>query len=271
MLETGAQTSSSGELPSPWGERKSGPVLIRTKWMLIHSSRRRKSNYAQGTLRKRSSHIQVTGLTRRLEHIGKPAVAIGRFWRASIRDAGALIGHGAKCSATCSRRANREKIRALTMPGFGTTGRTRGNAIALMNAACACADSARSTSARCAYGIEMRCSSVMCLFGINLDGLDLEDRSPPNCGIFQPDRCNDLTFENIQARARTNLLMNTAFVVGTGDLSELALGWCTYNADHMSMYNPNVSAIPKNAGEVPWSLAGWRRTKIRWFWKETRC
>ncbi|MGC4062324.1 MAG: hypothetical protein QM749_16350 [Aquabacterium sp.] len=43
---------------------------------------------------------------------------------------------------------------------------------------------------------------------------------------------------------RTNLLMNTAFVIGTGDVSELALGWCTYNADHMSMYNPNVS-IPK--------------------------
>jgi NAD+ synthase (glutamine-hydrolysing) len=48
----------------------------------------------------------------------------------------------------------------------------------------------------------------------------------------------------VQARVRTALLMNAGFVVGTGDLSELALGWCTYNADHMSMYNPNVS-IPK--------------------------
>jgi NAD+ synthase (glutamine-hydrolysing) len=51
-------------------------------------------------------------------------------------------------------------------------------------------------------------------------------------------------FENVQARMRMNLLMNTAFVIGTGDLSELALGWATYNGDHMSMYNPNVS-IPK--------------------------
>jgi NAD+ synthase (glutamine-hydrolysing) len=51
-------------------------------------------------------------------------------------------------------------------------------------------------------------------------------------------------FENVQARVRTNLLMNAGFVVGTGDVSELALGWCTYNADHMSMYNVNVS-IPK--------------------------
>jgi NH3-dependent NAD+ synthetase len=55
---------------------------------------------------------------------------------------------------------------------------------------------------------------------------------------------NDLVFENVQARMRTSLLMNTGFVVGTGDVSELALGWCTYNADHMSMYNPN-SSIPK--------------------------
>jgi NAD+ synthase (glutamine-hydrolysing) len=54
----------------------------------------------------------------------------------------------------------------------------------------------------------------------------------------------DLVFENVQARMRTNLLMNTGFVVGTGDVSEVALGWCTYNGDHMSMYNPN-SSIPK--------------------------
>src|SRR5439155_23530904 len=56
-------------------------------------------------------------------------------------------------------------------------------------------------------------------------------------------RC-DLVFENVQARMRTSLLMNRGFVVGTGDLSELALGWCTYNGDHISMYNPNIS-IPK--------------------------
>jgi NAD+ synthase (glutamine-hydrolysing) len=56
--------------------------------------------------------------------------------------------------------------------------------------------------------------------------------------------CEDLAFENVQARMRTSLLMNTGFVIGTGDVSELALGWCTYNADHMNMYNPNVS-IPK--------------------------
>ena len=55
---------------------------------------------------------------------------------------------------------------------------------------------------------------------------------------------HDLTFENVQARLRTFLLMSKGFVVGTGDLSEQALGWSTYNGDHMSMYNPNCS-IPK--------------------------
>ena len=58
------------------------------------------------------------------------------------------------------------------------------------------------------------------------------------------EQCQDLVFENVQARMRTSILMNHGFVVGTGDVSELALGWCTYNADHMSMYNPN-SSIPK--------------------------
>ncbi|MEM9643843.1 MAG: NAD(+) synthase, partial [Planctomycetota bacterium] len=59
-----------------------------------------------------------------------------------------------------------------------------------------------------------------------------------------PDGASDLTFENVQARVRTMLLMSRGFVIGTGDMSEQALGWATYNADHMSMYNVNTS-IPK--------------------------
>ena len=58
------------------------------------------------------------------------------------------------------------------------------------------------------------------------------------------DDASDLTFENVQARTRTLLLMSRGFVLGTGDMSEQALGWSTYNADHMSMYNVNTS-IPK--------------------------
>src|SRR5262249_26848459 len=80
-------------------------------------------------------------------------------------------------------------------------------------------------------------------FGINCAGLNVESfraalaRRPKEA-------CEDLTFENVQARLRTFLLMSKGFVVGTADLSELALGWSTYNGDHMSMYNPNCS-IPK--------------------------
>jgi NAD+ synthase (glutamine-hydrolysing) len=125
------------------------------------------------------------------------------------------------------------------MPGFGTTAETLTNARALMKT----------------LGVPIREIDIrqLCLdemkalrhapFGIPLDGLDVEGLTAKFAAI-PADRLHDLTFENVQARARTSLLMNTAFVVGTGDLSELALGWCTYNADHMSMYNPNVS-VPK--------------------------
>src|SRR5262249_34103411 len=80
-------------------------------------------------------------------------------------------------------------------------------------------------------------------FGIDLAGLGVADLAA-RLQRLPADRCSDLVFENVQARMRTSLLMNAGFVVGTGDLSELALGWCTYNGDHMSMYNPNIS-IPK--------------------------
>jgi NAD+ synthase (glutamine-hydrolysing) len=80
-------------------------------------------------------------------------------------------------------------------------------------------------------------------FGIDASGLDVPGLKRALAGVPRESRC-DLVFENVQARLRTFLLMSRGFVVGTGDLSELALGWCTYNGDHMSMYNPNCS-IPK--------------------------
>jgi NAD+ synthase (glutamine-hydrolysing) len=125
------------------------------------------------------------------------------------------------------------------MPGFGTTSRTRDNALALMRH----------------LGVSSRQVDIreMCLaewralghrpFGIALEGLD-PDQLTARLRQLPHDNRHDLVFENVQARMRTSLLMNTGFVVGTGDVSELALGWCTYNADHMSMYNPN-SSIPK--------------------------
>jgi NAD+ synthase (glutamine-hydrolysing) len=89
-------------------------------------------------------------------------------------------------------------------------------------------------------------------FGIDVTGMDVPAlvKELQQC---RPGTTSDLTFENVQARMRTSILMNSGFVIGTGDLSELALGWCTYNADHMSMYNANVT-IPKTLVKV---LVGW--------------
>ena len=101
---------------------------------------------------------------------------------------------------------------------------------------------ARSTSACCAW---KRCVPLGHRpFGIALDGLTVDAFAARLLEVPARTLASDLVFENIQARMRTTLLMNSGFVIGTGDLSELALGWCTYNGDHMSMYNPNVS-IPK--------------------------
>ena len=107
------------------------------------------------------------------------------------------------------------------MPGFGTTGRTYNNALSLMEK----------------YGITTREVSIKdaCLQHFKDIGLDENDRS--------------VTYENSQARERTQILMDIAnqegaLVVGTGDLSELILGWCTYNGDHMSMYCVN-GGVPK--------------------------
>ena len=179
-------------------------------------------------------HTQVTGLARRLEHIGKRPVAIGIS--GGLDSTLALL---VVCKTFEMLGVSRDEIRALTMPGFGTSGRTRGNAIALMNALNV---RFREIDIRPMCFAEMKALGHR-PFGFLLDHLDLAtfiERLPT-----LPDEARtDITFENIQARVRTNLLMNTAFTIGTGDLSELALGWCTYNADHMSMYNPNVS-IPK--------------------------
>lgn len=112
-------------------------------------------------------------------------------------------------------------IIGITMPGFGTTGRTYKNAKALVKE----------------YGATLKEISIKkaASFHMKEIGLDENDRS--------------VTYENIQARERTQILMDVAnmehgIVIGTGDLSEIALGWCTYNGDHMSMYAINNS-IPK--------------------------
>ena len=116
---------------------------------------------------------------------------------------------------------DRKGIYGITMPGFGTSGRTYHNALALMEH----------------LDITMQEISIReaCLQHFSDIGVDASN--------------HDVTYENAQARERTQILMDlankeNAIVIGTGDLSELALGWCTYNGDHMSMYGVNGS-IPK--------------------------
>lgn len=132
-----------------------------------------------------------------------------------------------------------DRISGLTMPGFGTTARTLTAARELMQHLGVTVDE-----------IDIR---QLCLdtfaglahrpFGIDIQGLSLDD-FVARLQSIAPDKRQDLVFENVQARVRTMLLMSRGFVLGTGDLSEQALGWSTYNGDHMSMYNVNTS-IPK--------------------------
>jgi NAD+ synthase (glutamine-hydrolysing) len=134
---------------------------------------------------------------------------------------------------------SRRQIHGLTMPGFGTTERTRTNALALMEHLGVAAESIDISELALKAFQEIGHAP----FGIDCRGLDVAAFRTALARVPREAR-TDLTFENVQARLRTFLLMSRGFVVGTGDLSEMALGWSTYNADHMSMYNPNCS-IPK--------------------------
>ncbi len=191
----------------------------------------------QELLRERCEEIfqtQVAGLARRLEHIGKPAVAIGIS--GGLDSTLALL---VVCKTLDLLEVPRSQVRAFTFPGFGTSRRTRTNALALMRHLAVSA---------CEVDIRPLCLEELRAlghkpFGLDLKGLTL-DPFVEQLQRLPDDRREDLVFENVQARLRTSLLMNSGFVIGTGDVSESALGWATYNGDHMSMYNPNAS-IPK--------------------------
>jgi len=131
------------------------------------------------------------------------------------------------------------RLIGVTMPGFGTTDQTKNNAtrlMALLGLAMETID-IRESCFRTFLELKHR------PFGIALEGKNWRSLQDELERLPDENR-NDLVFENVQARMRTMLLMNKGFVIGTSDLSESALGWCTYNADHMSMYNVNCS-VPK--------------------------
>lgn len=160
--------------------------------------------------------IQVAGLAKRLKHINANHVVIGIS--GGLDSTLALL----VCVKTFDALGyNRKGIIGVTMPGFGTTDRTYHNALSLMES----------------LGISVR--------EINIAAAVTQHFHD----IGHDATVHDVTYENSQARERTQLLMDISnqvggIVIGTGDLSELALGWCTYNGDHMSMYGVNVS-IPK--------------------------
>ncbi|MCR4645458.1 MAG: NAD(+) synthase [Oscillospiraceae bacterium] len=160
--------------------------------------------------------MQAVGLMTRMRHIGCKTAVLGLS--GGLDSTLALI---VTVHAFDMLGLDRSGIHAITMPCFGTTDRTYHNACLLAKA----------------YGVTLTeiniCASVM---------QHLEDIG------HSPD-VHDVTYENAQARERTQVLMDKAnqlggIVIGTGDLSELALGWATYNGDHMSMYAVNTS-IPK--------------------------
>jgi NAD+ synthase (glutamine-hydrolysing) len=191
-------------------------------------------------------HTQVAGLAQRLERVQKTCSAAEKAPDTSCAPVIGISGGLDSTLAllvTCKTMdvlgAARSSIRAFTMPGFGTTARTRSNAQALM---AHLGVSAAEVDIRALCLDELKALGHR-PFGIDPTGLTVEELTA-RLQRLAPEQCQDLVFENVQARMRTSILMNSGFVVGTSDLSELALGWTTYNGDHMSMYNPNVS-IPK--------------------------
>jgi len=160
--------------------------------------------------------IQSIGLATRLKHTGIEDTIIGLSGGLDSTLALLVI-----IEAYNHLHLNKNRIHCLTLPGFGTTKQTRGN-------------------------VEKLCREL----GLQLETINISSAAQQHLKDIGHDGIRtDITYENTQARERTQILMDRAnmengLVIGTGDLSELALGWCTYNGDHMSMYTVN-SGVPK--------------------------
>lgn len=160
--------------------------------------------------------IQATGLAMRLEKTGIQKVILGLSGGLDSTLA-LLVG---VCAATLLDKKPGDLLYTLTMPGVASSHRTQNNAVKLAEA-----------------------------LGIPNDEVPIKTLSDEQLAAIHHDGAQDITFENTQARIRQALVFNKAnqlggLALGTGDLSEIALGWCTYNGDHMSHYNVNAS-IPK--------------------------
>ncbi len=161
-------------------------------------------------------NLQTMALAKRIEHINTKSLVIGIS--GGLDSTLALL---VSVITADLMKKNRKFIKGITMPGFGTTNRTYNNALGLLK--------------------ELE---------VDYEEISIKDASIQHFKDINHDIENhNVVYENTQARERTQILMDKAnqldgIVVGTGDLSELALGWATYNGDHMSMYGIN-SGIPK--------------------------
>lgn len=161
-------------------------------------------------------NIQAAGLAKRIEHVGSKGAVVGISGGLDSTLALLVCAQAMKLLG----RDNSE-IMGITMPGFGTTDRTYNNAVELMKS-----------------------------LGVTVKEISIKDACIQHLkDIEHNENLRDITYENTQARERTQILFDMAnkhgkLLVGTGDLSELAMGWCTYNGDHMSMYGVNAS-VPK--------------------------
>ena len=160
--------------------------------------------------------IQTSGLAQRLQHTHAKSAVVGIS--GGLDSTLALL----VCVRTFDKLGwSRKGIVGVTMPGFGTTDRTHTNAVELMNS-----------------------------LGVTVREVSIKEACIQHFKDIDHDiNVHDVVYENSQARERTQILMDIAnqtsgLVIGTGDLSELALGWATYNGDHMSMYGVNGS-VPK--------------------------
>ncbi len=161
-------------------------------------------------------NIQASALAKRIKHTGMNKCVIGVSGGLDSTLAFLVIVEAFKKLGITNKN-----IIAITMPGFGTTSRTYNNAMNLIKS----------------YNATLKEVNIKEACLVHLKDIDHDVNN------------HDITYENTQARERTQILMDIAnkekaLVIGTGDLSELALGWCTYNGDHMSMYAVNTS-IPK--------------------------
>jgi NAD+ synthase (glutamine-hydrolysing) len=192
--------------------------------------------------------IQVCGLTGRLKSLTTPEnPKIPKIVLGVSGGLDSTLALLVACETYDALGWSRKNILGRSLPGFGTSNRTRENSLKL------CQNAGIDFQV-----IDIRPQCIQMFIDLNYDpfGIKITEenhviRTPfEQAELFQRKlekdalNKNDLVFENVQARARTAILMNTGFVLGTGDMSELALGWCTYNADQMSMYNVNAG-VPK--------------------------